>query len=269
MSETKKCPFCGEEIKAVAKKCKFCNTWLDGSNPEAEPEEIKQVECPACGEMVDSSQSTCPSCNEPLNIDQEFSVEDLALKGKELLNKGFKGAVKGAQGLAKNAKTLSKTKMKKSEIQSLAFKAAGVAALVGVGFWGVSLIFATPGCSSPKTVSKVKESYQSQISGMSNFLGGDSNAAAATSNSVSVQNAYEVDHSDFKGIRTYSCKAELVIQYPQPIQTWNGNSATKTVMPIIYKSSKLPFGKKEHIIEGLDADSESPAKLYNGDQPVE
>lgn len=29
MVETKKCPYYGEEILAVAKKCKYCGEWLD------------------------------------------------------------------------------------------------------------------------------------------------------------------------------------------------------------------------------------------------
>jgi len=33
MEETKICPYCGGEIKSVAKKCRHCGRWLTDSNP--------------------------------------------------------------------------------------------------------------------------------------------------------------------------------------------------------------------------------------------
>jgi len=35
--QTKRCPFCGEEILTVAVKCRFCHTMLDGSTPHPDP----------------------------------------------------------------------------------------------------------------------------------------------------------------------------------------------------------------------------------------
>ena len=34
MNETKRCPYCGEEILAIAKKCKHCGEWLTDNTPE-------------------------------------------------------------------------------------------------------------------------------------------------------------------------------------------------------------------------------------------
>ena len=57
MGETKKCPYCGEEILAVARKCKHCGEWLDRK---------EQKPCPVCGELTDSDASVCPHCKEPI-----------------------------------------------------------------------------------------------------------------------------------------------------------------------------------------------------------
>ena len=53
--ETKRCPYCGEEILAVAKKCKHCGEWLTSK---------EMVPCPVCGEQIGTDVETCPYCKE-------------------------------------------------------------------------------------------------------------------------------------------------------------------------------------------------------------
>lgn len=40
MEETKRCPYCGGEIMAVAKKCKHCGKWLDANNTLQQPTNV-------------------------------------------------------------------------------------------------------------------------------------------------------------------------------------------------------------------------------------
>jgi len=54
MEESKKvCPFCGAEINASAKKCRFCGNWFD-----------EEIECPYCAEKIKASAKKCRFCGE-------------------------------------------------------------------------------------------------------------------------------------------------------------------------------------------------------------
>ena len=70
--DTKRCPYCGEEILTVAKKCKHCGEWL---NKEPEQPHKEYMACPVCGEQVEEGRAVCPHCTEPL-VDVRQSVSD-------------------------------------------------------------------------------------------------------------------------------------------------------------------------------------------------
>lgn len=61
--KTKRCPYCGEEILSVAKKCKHCGQWL-----------IK--ECPHCHNWIKITARKCKYCKQWVDENSETGLED-------------------------------------------------------------------------------------------------------------------------------------------------------------------------------------------------
>lgn len=72
--DTKTCPYCGEEILAVAKKCKYCGEWLEDKTKEGP----KMKDCPICGELIEETAVVCPYCNE--KVEEKPEPMDISLK---------------------------------------------------------------------------------------------------------------------------------------------------------------------------------------------
>lgn len=77
MEETKRCPYCGEEILAVAKKCKHCGEWLETKKSEKE-----KKACPVCGEQIDVDVEVCPYCKEPNIFGDSKSSAEMSQEGE-------------------------------------------------------------------------------------------------------------------------------------------------------------------------------------------
>ena len=75
MENIKKCPFCGEKIKADAIKCRYCGEWL---NTESNKPQKKMISCPVCGEEIERGIEICPYCNEKIesNADENVNIGD-------------------------------------------------------------------------------------------------------------------------------------------------------------------------------------------------
>lgn len=71
MEDTKICPYCGEEILAVAKKCKYCGEWLKEDVPDTGNElhlkEENKLYCRHCNQPISIDADVCPHCgnNDP------------------------------------------------------------------------------------------------------------------------------------------------------------------------------------------------------------
>ena len=54
----KRCPYCGEEILAVAKKCRYCGEWLDADAEKSIPQKVDGMEPEEASVAVEHEEKT-------------------------------------------------------------------------------------------------------------------------------------------------------------------------------------------------------------------
>ena len=99
--ETKKCPFCAEEIKVDAVKCKYCDSILektvtsDSASIETKDEKnsVFIKKCPFCAEEINVNDIKCKYCDS--NLEKVTTNNSPLSTKKEIKNKKNIPASKG------------------------------------------------------------------------------------------------------------------------------------------------------------------------------
>ena len=75
MNDTKICPYCGKEIKAVAQKCRFCGKWLNEEIHIGKPNNPNDINQREISEKLNTKQIPEPKSKTYNKLTQEDAIE--------------------------------------------------------------------------------------------------------------------------------------------------------------------------------------------------
>ena len=127
--DTKICPFCGEEIKAIAKKCRHCKSWLPKEKAQHDVSPVEQVEQVEKAEDIEQVQEKEES--------HQINTEDASTS--TVSNEDTEASISNA----------SKTLLEKELSNSITLKVSPIKTLkviliISIVFMAIFLLFISP-----------------------------------------------------------------------------------------------------------------------------